>query len=134
MAGVIISQQLLDELIAHALDEAPLECCGLIACRRGEAERVYRCVNVAESEFRYEIDGAAQFVLTREFEGAGMELGAIYHSHTLTDPVPSESDIELAFYPDALYVIVGVRDPDWPEVKAWSIVDGQVQEAQLQRG
>ena len=72
-----------------------------------------------------------QYNIQTAIEDAGLELGAIYHSHTRSAPLPSQTDINLAFYPDSLYVIVGVKDRDAPEVKAYRIVDGQVSEAPL---
>jgi proteasome lid subunit RPN8/RPN11 len=60
-------------------------------------------------------------------------VGIIYHSHTRSDPVPSQTDINLAspFLPDAVYVIVGVKDPDRDDIRAWSIRDGRYAEAAL---
>ena len=125
-----IALALLDALIAHAREDAPNECCGMIATSDGEAVEVHRATNRAASPLRYEIDGSEQYRLQTAIEDAGHELGAIYHSHTRSDPVPSQTDINLAFYPDSLYVIVGVRDAE-PDVRAWSIVDGQVSQAEL---
>ena len=126
-----ISRQLLDDVIAHARAEAPNECCGLIASRDGEAVAVHRARNAAASPLRYEIDGMEQYRIQTAIEDAGHDLGAIYHSHTRSAPEPSQTDINLAFYPDALYVIVGLKG-DEPDVRAWRIVDGQVSEAQLE--
>src|SRR5438067_13769060 len=128
-----ISKQLVDELIDHARSEAPIECCGMIASRDGAAVRVYRAANAAASPLRYEIDGAEQYRIQMEIEDAALELGAIYHSHTRTEPYPSQTDINLAFYPDALYVIVGLANRD-PDVRASRIRDGKVAEAELEVG
>jgi proteasome lid subunit RPN8/RPN11 len=126
-----ISRQLLDDVIAHARADAPNECVGMIASRDGEAVAVHRARNAAASPLRYEIDGKEQYQIQTEIEDAGLDLGAIYHSHTRSDPLPSQTDINLAFYPEALYVIVGLKG-DEPEVRAWRIVDGQVSEAALE--
>jgi proteasome lid subunit RPN8/RPN11 len=126
-----IGKQLLDEILDHARAEAPIECCGMIASSDGEAVRVYRAMNAAASPLRYEIDGAEQYRIQMEIEDAGLDLGAIYHSHTRTEPYPSQTDINLAFYPDAVYVIVGLAG-DQPEVRGFQIRDGQVREADLE--
>ena len=126
-----IARSLLDELVEHALEDAPNECCGMVAARDGEAVRVHRARNAAASPLRYEIDGMEQYAIQSEIEEAGHELGAIYHSHTRSAPYPSQTDINLAFYPESLYVIVGVKDPGAPEVKAYTILDGQVAETAL---
>jgi [CysO sulfur-carrier protein]-S-L-cysteine hydrolase len=128
---VRISRQLLDEVIAHAREDAPNECCGMIASSDGEAVAVHRARNTAASPFRYEMDGMEQYRIQTEIEDAEQELGAIYHSHTRSAPEPSQTDINLAFYPEALYVIVGLRGPE-PDVRAWRIVDGQVSAATLE--
>jgi proteasome lid subunit RPN8/RPN11 len=125
-----IARELFDEVVEHARAEAPNECCGMIAARDGEAVRVYRAANAAASPLRYEIDGAEQYRIQTEIEQAGLDLGAIYHSHTRSAPYPSQTDINLAFYPDSLYVIVGLADGE-PEVRAFEIKDGQVSEAEL---
>jgi proteasome lid subunit RPN8/RPN11 len=125
-----IARRLYDEIVAHALAEAPNECCGMIASRDGEAVSVYKATNTAASPLRYEIDGAEQYRIQMEIDDADLDLGAIYHSHTRTEPYPSQTDINLAFYPDAEYVIVGVAGGE-PEVRAFTIHDGRVAEAEL---
>ena len=126
-----ISRRLLDEVIAHAREDAPNECCGMIASSDGEAVAVHRARNAAASPFRYEMDGLEQYQIQTAIEDAGLDLGAIYHSHTRSAPEPSQTDINLAFYPEALYVIVGLKSPE-PDVRAWRIVDGQVSAAELE--
>ena len=128
-----IPRELLDDVIAHARADAPNECCGMIASRDGEAVSVHRARNAAASPLRYEIDGKEQYAIQSEIEDAGLDLGAIYHSHTRSAPLPSQTDINLAFYPESLYVIVGLQDGE-PDVRAWRIVGGQVSEAELEVG
>jgi [CysO sulfur-carrier protein]-S-L-cysteine hydrolase len=103
----------------------------MISARDGEAVEVHRARNRAASPLRYEIDGMEQYRLQTAIEDAGLDLGAIYHSHTRSDPYPSQTDVNLAFYPDSLYVIVGVKDREHPEVRAYTIVDEQIAEADL---
>jgi len=122
------ARELFDQMVAHAREEAPNECCGMVASRNGEAVRVYRATNAAASPLRYEIDGGEQYRIQMAIDDD--ELGAIYHSHTRSDPYPSQTDINLAFYPDAVYVIVGLADAE-PEVRAFRIRDGRVSEAEL---
>jgi proteasome lid subunit RPN8/RPN11 len=125
-----IARELYDEVVAHARADAPNECCGMVASRDGEAVRVYRATNTAASPLRYEIDGAQQYRIQIEIDDAGLDLGAIYHSHTRSAPYPSQTDINLAFYPDTLYVIVGLAG-DEPDVRAYEIRDGTVSDAEL---
>ena len=102
----------------------------MVASRDGEAVEIYRADNAAASPLRYEIDGAEQYRIQMAIDDAGLDLGAIYHSHTRSAPYPSQTDINLAFYPEALYIIVGVAG-DAPEVRAYEIRDGQVTESEL---
>ena len=125
-----ISRELYEQMIAHAREEAPNECCGMIAARDGEAVALYRATNAAASPLRYEIDGAEQYRIQMEIYDADLELGAIYHSHTRTAPYPSQTDINLAFYPESLYVIVGLAGEE-PDVRAYEIRDGRVDDAEL---
>jgi proteasome lid subunit RPN8/RPN11 len=124
------SQALLDQMVAHAKADAPNECCGMVASRDGAAVTIYRAENAAASPLRYEIDGAEQYRIQMEIDDAGLDLGAIYHSHTRSEPYPSQTDINLAFYPESIYVIVGLADAE-PDVRAFSIRDGRVAEAEL---
>ena len=126
-----IARPLYDEIVAHARADAPNECCGMIAAKDGSAVAVHRARNTAASPFRYEMDGTEQYRIQTAIEDAGLELGAIYHSHTRSEPRPSQTDINLAFYPDALYVIVGLESGE-PDVRAWRIVDGAVSAAALE--
>jgi len=126
-----IARALLDDIVAHARAEAPDECCGMVSARDGAAVRVHRAANAAASPLRYEIDGREQYRIQTAIEDAGLDLGAIYHSHTRTAPEPSETDVNLAFYPDALYVIVGVAG-EAVDVRAWNIVDGKVSAGALE--
>jgi [CysO sulfur-carrier protein]-S-L-cysteine hydrolase len=127
---VRIAQDLYDEMIEHAREDAPNECCGMLASRDGQLVKLYRARNAAASPLRYEIDGADQYRIQMDIYDADLELGAIYHSHTRTDPVPSQTDINLAFYPEALYVIVGLAGAE-PDVRAFTIRDGRVEETEL---
>ena len=130
MTSLRIPRSLLDDIVDHARAEAPNECCGMIAAVDGRAVAVHRVRNAAASPLRYEMEGMEQYRVQTAIEDAGHELGAIYHSHTRSDPVPSQTDINLAFYPEALYVIVGVKGPE-ADVRAWTIVDGTVAAAEL---
>ncbi len=133
---------MLDEIVAHAREDAPNECCGMIASRDGEAVRVYRAENTQASPMRYEIDSMEIFRVTQEIEDEGWELGAIYHSHTRSEPYPSQTDIGIALdpksgsqqWPGTLYVIVGVAG-DEPDVRTYDIRSGgEVVEVPLQVG
>jgi [CysO sulfur-carrier protein]-S-L-cysteine hydrolase len=134
---VYIAAELLEEILAHAREEAPNECCGVVAVAAvpdGEplrAVRVQRAVNTAASPLRFEIDGLEVMELLDSIEGAGMQIGAIYHSHTRTAPYPSQTDINFAVnWPGVEWIIVGLADPSVPEIRSYLIEEGTVREVE----
>jgi proteasome lid subunit RPN8/RPN11 len=128
---VKISQQLVDEIVAHAREEAPNECCGMLGGADGSAESVYRSINAEASPLRYSLDANDQFRIVREMEDRGEELAGIYHSHTASAPYPSQTDVNLAAYPDAVYVIVSLQDPETPQIRGFWIRDGEIEETEI---
>ena len=123
---------MIDEIVAHSRQEAPNECCGMIGGRDGEAATLYRARNADASPLRYTVHPQDQFRIMQEIEERGEQLEAIYHSHTGSGAYPSQTDINLAEgWPDPLYVICSVTDPEAPEVRAFEIRDGSVEEAAL---
>jgi proteasome lid subunit RPN8/RPN11 len=107
----------------------------MIAARDGEAVAVHRVRNADASPLRYTMDPMEQYRVETAIDDAGLEIGAIYHSHTRSDPVPSQTDLNLARwgdsgepkFPGTLYVIVGVKG-DEDDVRAWDIgADGYEQ-------
>jgi len=130
---VRISRSLLDEIVAHAVRDAPNECCGVIAARAGAATAVHATENRAASPFRFEIDGLELMRLLDRFEGDGDELGAIYHSHTRSAPNPSQTDVNFAaLWPGVEWLIVGVSKSAEPEVRSFWIEDGRIRDAALE--
>lgn len=135
-----ISRELLDELIAHAREEAPNECCGVVAVESVRspsgtfgAAKVHTAVNTAASPLKFEVDGKELLGLIGTIERDGQELGAIYHSHTRTAPYPSQTDINFAaHWPGVEWIIVGLADGEAPEVRSYLIEDGQVREVALE--
>lgn len=127
-----LAQRLYDQILDQARAEAPNECCGMIASRDGEAVKVYPAANAATSPpYAYEIDSGDLYRIQMAIEDDGLDLGAIYHSHPRSEPVPSQTDINLAFYPEAEYIIVGLKGAE-PDVRSFTITrDGQVAEAEL---
>ncbi|UGS37714.1 M67 family metallopeptidase [Capillimicrobium parvum] len=124
-----VAPALLKEIIAHAREEAPNECCGLVAVRDGEATDVRRAVNQAASPLKFEVDGLEVLHVLDEFEDAGAELGAIYHSHTRTPPYPSQTDINFAAnWPGVEWIIVGLDRGGEATVRTYLIEDGNVRE------
>jgi len=129
---VKISREHIDEIVAHAREEAPNECCGIVASSDGAAVKVFRATNAEASPVRYSLDPREQYEITKEIETRGWELGAIYHSHTRSPAYPSQTDVNLAFYPDALYVIVSLAGENAPDLRAFKIAGEQIEEVPLE--
>jgi proteasome lid subunit RPN8/RPN11 len=126
-----IPRQLVDEIVDHAREDAPNECCGMIGGADGSAASVYRSINAEASPLRYSLDANDQFRIMREMEEKGEELVGIYHSHTASPAYPSQTDVNLAAYPDAVYVIASLVDAEEPDVRGFWIRDGEIEETQL---
>lgn len=127
-----IAQDLIDEIVAHARADLPNECCGMVGGSDGRATRVIRVENSAASPLRFEMDPQGQYDALKEIEGGGEELLAIYHSHTKSAAYPSQTDVNQAVsWPDAIWVIVSLEDPDAPEVKAYWLRDLRIADAEL---
>lgn len=141
-----IPAPLLDEIVAHACEEAPNECCGVVAVEQGaetgaaypevtrRAMSVRRARNVHASPKRFEIDGRDVLAAMREFEAEGWEIGAIYHSHTHTPPYPSQTDVNFAAnWPGVEWIIVGLAGADAPRLRSYLIEEGVVREVALEQ-
>lgn len=120
---MILRSEHIDSIVAHAQETAPAECCGLVGgVDNRKAESIYRLRNVTpDPELSYEAAPEELFAAQREMRSRGEELLAIYHSHPrASDPSPSETDVRLAYYPSAIYLIVGLGGTQ-PVVKAFRI-------------
>jgi proteasome lid subunit RPN8/RPN11 len=141
-SSVALAPAIRDAIVAHARAEYPNEACGLIvgdapAEDGGTALRFEATRNKAASPYRYEIDPEDLLRLTIATDDADEVFWAIVHSHTHTPAVPSPTDVGLAFYPDALYLLVSLSDDEAdpvsgePSLRAWRILDGEVAEVPL---
>lgn len=117
------------DIIAQSLDEAPLECCGLLAGdpSSDHATRYFRCVNAARSARVYTVEPRDQLRATRTAEDAGLEIIGVLHSHTHTPAHPSATDIAQAPDPDWHYAIVSLADAE-PSLRSFRIRSGSVEE------
>jgi len=121
---VEISQAHLDELVAHARESAPNECCGYMRLTDGRVDEVFRAENIKNSPYGYEL-GFKDLEAANALEDEGFGV-SIYHSHPRSAAEPSQTDINLAHYPHWTYVIVSLAGE--PAVRAWNIADGRVEE------
>ncbi len=127
-----LTEEQAEAIIRHARREYPNEACGLLAGRDGRVEKVYPLTNAEHSPVTYRLNPEEQFRVFTEMEEKGWELLAIYHSHTHSPAYPSATDLELAFYPEALYLIISLADPARPALRAFRIVEGAVGEERVE--
>ncbi|HVD39822.1 MAG TPA: M67 family metallopeptidase [Solirubrobacterales bacterium] len=127
-----ISKKLIDEMVAHAREDLPDECCGMIGGRDGVATSVVRVENAAHSPLRYEMDPQGQYDALKSIEDAGDELIGIYHSHTRSAAYPSQTDVnEARMWPEQAYVIVSLENEEAPDVKAYDLADLKIADVDL---
>ena len=101
----------LDEIVAHAREEAPNECCGLLAGRDGRTTQVFRMTNAAASPLKFQVEPLEVMRTLDAIDEAGLEVGALYHSHTRTAPYPSQTDVTYAeAWPGTPWLIVGLAN------------------------
>ena len=141
-ASVTIPVGIVQRIIDHARAEDPNEACGLIvgsaaAAAGGHALRFEPTRNKAASPYRYEIDPDDLYRISVAADDADEVIWGIVHSHTHTPAVPSPTDLGLALYPDALYLLVSLAEDQAhvptgaPSVRAWRIVDGATDEVEI---
>ena len=127
-----VARGVYDEMVAHALEERPFECCGLVAGSGREVTVSHRAKNAADLYgIRYEIDPREFRRLNREIDDADLDLIGVYHSHPFTRAFPSATDVGAA-WEGMLYLIVSLTDFTAPVVKAFTVADGQVTEQPIE--
>jgi proteasome lid subunit RPN8/RPN11 len=120
-----------EALVTQAQAAYPLETCGLMAGEENRVRHLYQVANKRNSPVEYEMDPGEQVRAMIDLEEKGWELIGIYHSHPQGPQLPSATDVDLAYYPQAAYVIISLEDRQRPEVRAFNIVSGNVTEIAL---
>jgi [CysO sulfur-carrier protein]-S-L-cysteine hydrolase len=138
---LLIPDNLLEGLIAQALTERPLECCGLLAGVREEAKtednstesvgrvlRRYPLINAAASPREFLSDARAMLDADRDMRANGLELLAVYHSHPTSPAVPSRTDLARHWYAEVVCLIVSLAAA--PDVRGWWLTETEYREAE----
>ena len=135
-----------DQILEHAREDVPNECCGLVGGNDAVAKTVYRARNAEASPLRYNLDPRDQFRIMSEMDERGEELTAIYHSHTKSEAYPSQTDINLALmerregdevvgkaqlFPGTIYLIASLAEGEEP-LRGFEIDEAGVTEVDLQ--
>jgi proteasome lid subunit RPN8/RPN11 len=127
-----LSKKQVDELINHARECVPREACGILAGKGDKVEKVYKMTNTSEEpENCYFMDPREQLNVMKEIRQQELDLVGIYHSHPASEARPSARDIELAFYQDAAYLIISLKDRENPGCRAFKLKDKNIEEIKL---
>lgn len=118
-------------LVEHALKELPNECCGVLLGRNTKIERIVPMRSVPPAPDSYFMDPEQQVELFAKMQKSGETLLGIYHSHPDGPSHPSDTDLQLAFHPEALYFIISLKNRDNPEVRAFVADAGKFNEATI---
>lgn len=129
---VSITTSVYEQILLHAGEEAPKECCGFLTGEECIINRCHPAINILASENRYSIAPKEIFQFFKELRASSRNHLGIYHSHPSSEAYPSRTDIEQAFYPHCSYMIVSLMNPSLPVLRAFRIVDGEVTELELQ--
>ena len=133
---VRIARNLVDEMVEHAREDLPNECCGILAGPGEEVVKRFPMTNVSASPFRFDMDPIEIMNVDSEAADNGWGLVAVYHSHTRSEAYPSDTDIRLLggfgeWYTDTRFVLVSLMDNENPAVRIFRIERGEVTEEAL---
>ncbi|MDP9223679.1 MAG: M67 family metallopeptidase [Actinomycetota bacterium] len=136
MTELRLPRRIVEDMVAHSVVGRPFEACGLLGGPDGNIVKLFPMTNAAASPVRYALDPKEQLRVYQTLDGAGWELGGVFHSHTRTEAYPSPTDVRLASE-DVPYVIVSLAAPT-PVVRAFRIVkeswtddSGHIEEMQV---
>lgn len=128
-----LPRNLAESIVAHARAEAPRECCGVLAGPDGTVVAAFPLTNRAPGNELYETDAAELLELEfRTLPSRNWEIAAVYHSHPHSVAFPSATDVALAAWPDACYLICSLEHPERPVIRGFSIVDGAIRERRIE--
>ena len=132
-----IARRYADEMIAHALEEDPNECCGILSGTDDAVEHLYRITNSVKSPYRYVMDPQEQLNADKDSETNGWGFVVFYHSHTHSEAYPSSTDVNMAlqsgYYLDVYYMLVSLANRTDPEIRTFRIEEsGAILEQQFE--
>ena len=128
---LILKKEHFNSVVKQCTRELPNEACGMLAGKAHKVEKVYEMTNSEKSPETFFMDAKEQLKIMKEIRALGLEMIGIYHSHVASPPYPSSHDVELAFYPEASYVIVSLKDKAKPSVRSFKIQDGKITEEEV---
>ena len=130
MLKLKIPNNIFEQMLKQAKDQAPIEACGILAGRDGQVEKLYKMTNADQSNTHFMMAPEEQFKVVKDIRSAGLEMLAIYHSHPESPARPSAEDIRMAFTSNTIYVILSLQQAE-PAVKGFLIEDDNVSEVSV---
>jgi len=131
MAEIILSRAHLAQVITHCKAAYPNEACGILSGTGNTVLNVYAMTNAEPSPVSYFMEPQEQFRVMKAMREEGQRIVAIFHSHPHSPAYPSAKDVNLAFYSDAVYVIIGLAHVTSPEIRAFTIIEGEITEVSV---
>ncbi len=128
---LILESAISEKIIKHCKEYFPEEACGILAGNKDKTEIAYPMDNTDRSPESYFMDPREQLKTMKCIREQGLEMLAIYHSHSFSRAYPSKKDVELAFYPDVSYVIVSLADKKLPVIRSFKIQEGNIKEEEV---
>ncbi|MDP3732219.1 MAG: M67 family metallopeptidase [Candidatus Omnitrophota bacterium] len=126
-----LKKDLLEKMFRQIKKEFPNEACGILAGKDSQVNKVYEMNNTDKSPSTYFMDANEQLKVMKEIRNLGLEMIGIYHSHVASQAYPSAHDVEMAFYPEASYVIISLVDKNKPAVRSFKINEGAITEEEV---
>jgi proteasome lid subunit RPN8/RPN11 len=117
-------------MLSHCRAGLPNEACGILAGKGNVVSEIYMMSNIEKSPVSYLMDTAEQFRAMKDMREKKLDMVAIFHSHPCSAAYPSPKDMSLAFYEEAVYVIVSLADRE-PVVRGFAIREKEIREAEL---
>lgn len=131
MPELFISREFVEQMVTHCTAFYPNEACGILAGTGNRVTKVYPMTNAEPSPVSYFMEPAEQFNVMKILRAEGSAMVAIFHSHPQSPAFPSAKDVSLAFYDDLYYVIVGLLNRSRPDIRMFSIAEGEASEATI---
>ena len=127
---ITLPKSVYDDIVSHALEDAPIEACGYLAGLNGEVKYAIRMKNIDNSAEHFSFDPQEQFDAFKKTQKEGLRLIAAYHSHPETPARPSVEDIKLAYDPNISYLIISLAG-ETPDVKSFKIKNSIVEKEEI---
>lgn len=128
---IAIPRAVIEDMLDHASQQAPLEACGLLVGVGDEVIKSYRLTNVDASAEHFSLDPKEQFAVVKEIRLQGWDVLAVYHSHPASPARMSEEDLRLALAPGMKYVIISLADNEKSRIKGFTVLHGRCAEEEV---